>query len=62
VESEHVAQDERGALAGREQLQRGDERQRDRFQQLVPGFGPGCAVGEPFEQGIGVGLKPEHLA
>ena len=55
VESEDVAEDEDGALTGRQQLQGGDEGQRDGFQGLKPGVRSGCAVGEPLEQDVGVG-------
>ena len=62
AEPEDVAQDEDGALAGRQELQRGDERQRDGLAGLVPGLGAGRAVGEPLEEEVRVGLEPDHLA
>ena len=62
VESQHVAEDEDGALAGRQQLQGGDEGERDRFHRLVPRFRTGCAVGETLEQGVRVRFEPEQVA
>ena len=62
MESEDVAEDEDGALTGRQQLQGGDEGQRDGFQGLKPGVGSGCTVGEPLQQDVGVRLEPERLA
>jgi len=40
VESEHIAQDEHGNLAGRQDLKGGHEGQGDGFGLLVPGLGP----------------------
>jgi hypothetical protein len=59
-EPEHVAQDQRRPLAGRQVLQRGDERQLDRFPLLVPGVRPGESVGNA-EPSVGVGLDPGRL-
>jgi hypothetical protein len=62
VEPEHVAQHERGRLAGRHALQGGDEGQFDRLGGLVAGLWARCGVGDAFEQVIGVGLQPCDLA
>ena len=43
-EAQHVAQDQHRALARRQVLQRGDERELDRLALLVAGLGPGAAV------------------
>src|SRR5215831_3035817 len=61
-EPEDVAQDEHGALAGRQQLQGGHEGQRDGLGGLVAGLGAGRGVGQPLQQHVGVGLEPGHLA
>jgi hypothetical protein len=61
-EVEHVAQDQGSALPRREELQRRDERERDRFAGLVAGLRPGCRVGEVGEQHVGVGAQPDHFA
>ena len=42
-EAEHVAQDQHGALARRQVLQRGDERELDALALLVAGLGPASA-------------------
>ena len=55
-EAEHVAQDEHGPLPGRQQLQGGDEGQRDRLAGLVPGLRVRARVGQPLEQDVRVGL------
>ena len=44
VVADYVAQDENGALAGRQQLQGSHERQRDGLGGLVPGLGAGRVV------------------
>ena len=62
VEAEDVAQDERGALTGRQQLQGGDEGQRNRLPGLVPGLRAGLAVGYAVQEDIGTGLEPDHFA
>ena len=61
-EAEHVAQHERGGLAGRHALQAGDERQLDRLGWLVAGIGARSGVGDAVEQGVGIGLQPGDLA
>jgi hypothetical protein len=61
-EAEDVAQHERGRLAGRHALQAGDEGQLDCLAGLVAGMGPGCGVGDPFQQAVGVRLQPGDLA
>src|SRR5262249_38977881 len=56
-EAEHVAQDEDGYLAGRQQLQSRDEGQGDGLGLLVAGFGA-----EGGGQGrVGEGLEPDDL-
>ena len=61
AEPEDVVQDEDGALAGRQELQRGDERQRDGLGGRKPRPGPGRAVGEPLEEDVRAGLEPDQL-
>jgi hypothetical protein len=62
VVAEHVAQDQDRALAGRQQLKRGYERQRDRFAGLVAGLRAGRAVRQLVQEGVRVGLEPDDLA
>src|SRR5216684_9151706 len=62
VEPQHVAQDQHGTLAGRQQLQRGHEGQRDGFPGLEPRLRPGGCVHELIEEEVRIGLEPEHLA
>ena len=62
AEAEHVAQHECRALAGRQPLQRDDERKLDRLPGLVARRRPGGAVGDVLEQDVGVGLEPDRLA
>ena len=50
AEAEHVAQHQDGALPGRQELQRGDERQRDRLPGLVAGLRAGSGVGQLVQQ------------
>ena len=57
---EHVAQDQHGALARRQVLQRGDERQLDALALLVARLGPGDAVAEA-QALVGVGLDPHRF-
>ena len=59
---EHVAQHQHRPLAGRDPLQAGDEGEADRLLGLVAGVGPLCPVGQPLEQGVGIGLEPDRLA
>ena len=59
-EAEHLAQDQHGALVGRQVLERGDERQLDALALLVAGLGAGEPVLEP-EVLVGVGLDPHRL-
>ena len=61
-EAEHVAQDERSALPGRQDLESGDERQRDGLARLVPGLRPRRGVRHAVQQAVRVGLQPGHLA
>ena len=51
-----------GDEARRQQLDRGDEGQRDRFVRLVPGLGPRFGAGKAFKQVIGAGFEPGDLA
>ena len=62
AESEHIAQQQHGALVRGEQLDGGDERQRDRLAGLVTGLGPGRLIREPLQQHVRIGLQPQHLA
>ena len=59
--AEHVAEDQRGPLAGRQHLQGGQERQLDRL--ALDDDGVGLVVGrrDLVEQPVGVGLQPRHL-
>ena len=59
-ETEHVAQDQHGTLAGRQVLQRRDECQLDALPLLETGLGSRVAVRDP-ELLIGVGLDPHGL-
>ena len=61
-EPQHVAKHEHGALAGREAMKRGEERERYRLAGLVAGLRTGRAVDDAFEQRVGIGLEPQHLA
>ena len=57
AEPEHVAEDERGELAGRQELQGGHEGQRDRFALLVAGLRAGRRVDGTLEEGVRVRLS-----
>ena len=59
-ESEHLAQDQDGALVGGEQLEGRDERELDRLALLVARVGRGVAVLDA-EGLVGVGLDPDRL-
>ena len=59
-EAQHLAQDERGALVGRQVLERRHEGQLDALAALVAGLGGGAAVDEP-ELLVGIGLDPRRL-
>ena len=61
MEPQHIAQDDGGPPARRQQLQGGDEGERDRFPGLIPGLRAGCAVSEPRQQVVRVGLEPGQL-
>jgi hypothetical protein len=61
VVAEHVAQHERGALAGRQVLEGDDERELDGLPGLVARLGLLGAVGDLLEQHVGVGLNPDRL-
>jgi len=61
AEAEHVAEDQGSALAGRQQLQSGDEGQGDRLAGLITRLGAGLAVGDAVQQEVGVGLLPRIL-
>ena len=56
--AQNVAQHEYGALARRQQLQGGDERERDGLGGLVAGLRTGRLVDEVVEQDVGVGFQP----
>ena len=60
-EPQHVAKHEDGALAGREAMKRGEERERYRLTGLVAGLRTGRAVDDPFEQRVGIRFEPAHL-
>jgi hypothetical protein len=62
AEGEHVAQDEHGALARRQSLQPGNEREPDRLPRLVASLGLLQAIGHAFEQDVREGLEPDRLA
>ena len=59
-EAEHLAQDERGALARRQELQGDDEGQLDALALLVARVGSGAlvALGRAL---VGIGLDPDRL-
>ncbi len=61
-EPEDVAQDQGGPLAGRQQLQGGDEGQGDRLAGLDAGLGTWLLVGDALQEQVGVGLEPGDLA
>jgi hypothetical protein len=61
-EPQHVAEHEHGALARREAMERGEESERYRLAGLVAGLRTCCAVDDAFEQRVGIGLEPQHLA
>jgi hypothetical protein len=61
-ESEDVAQDEDGELAGRQGLEGGDEGQGDGFGLLVAGFGAERHVDSPLHEGVGKWFEPYGLA
>src|SRR5581483_12472074 len=61
-EPEHVAEHEHGALAGREAMKRGEERERYRLAGLVAGLRTGRAVDDAFEERVRIRLEPQHLA
>ena len=58
AKAEHVAEHERGPLAGWQVLQRGHECETDCLSRLVAGLRSGSSVREPLEQDVGVGLEP----
>jgi len=62
VESEHIAQDEHGNLAGRQDLKGGHEGQGDGFGLLVPGLGPGRRPGDVLQERVRERLEPGDLA
>ena len=43
-------------------MKRSEERERYRLVGLVAGFRTGRAVDGAFEQRVGIGLEPQHLA
>src|SRR6202012_1857284 len=61
VEAEDVAEKQDGALAWRELLQGGDERELDGLPGLVSSIGTRGRIDDPLEQGVRVGLEPRHL-
>src|SRR5919206_468470 len=58
AEAEHLAQDERRALAGRQVLEACRERQPDSFSGLVARLGPRSTIREPCQQCVRVGVEP----
>ena len=62
VESEDVAQDEDGELAGRQDLKGGHEGQGDGFGALVAGFRADRQGDRTFEERVGIRLKPDNFA
>ena len=61
-EPEHVAQDQDRPLPGRQELQGGDEGERDRLSRLEPRLRAWRRFREVLQQYVGVGLEPDHLA
>ncbi len=62
VVSEDVAEDEHGALAGGQDLQRGHEGQGDGLRLFVACLRAERRGDRPFEQGVRIGLEPHDLA
>jgi len=62
VKTQDVAQDEDRDLAGRQHLQRGHERQRDRFGLLIDGLRAARHIDRTVEEGVGEWLEPDDLA
>jgi hypothetical protein len=62
AEAEHVTQHDDGALAGRQQLQRRDERQGDRLGGLVPCLRSRLGAGQLIEQQVWIRFEPGHVA
>jgi len=62
VEPEHIAQDEHGELARRQDLKSGHERQGDRLGLFVPSLGSERHVHHILEKGVGEGFEPDDLA
>jgi hypothetical protein len=62
AEPEDVTENEDCALSRRQELQGGDEGQRDGRSCLVARFGAEPAVGNSVEEDVGVGLEPHQLA
>ena len=60
--AEHVAQDEHGELAGRQELERGHERQGDGLRLFGAGLRPGRCGRRTREERVGVRLEPHDLA
>jgi hypothetical protein len=58
---EHVTQDQHRALGARQQLERGDEGQRDALPPVDDGSRVVVGAGEPVEQRVRVGLQPGHV-
>src|SRR4029453_18917809 len=58
-EAEHVAQDQHGALAAREVLERRDERELDRLALLVASVGRGIPAGEA-DALVRIGVDPDR--
>jgi hypothetical protein len=62
VESEDVAQDEHGELAGRQELQGGHEGQGDCFGLLVARLRAGWHLDSTLQESVGKRLQPYDLA
>src|SRR5215831_5059724 len=62
AEPENVAQDQDRPLPGRQELQGGDEGERDRLSRLIPRLRARRRFGELLQQHVGIRLEPNHLA
>src|SRR5438105_22553 len=62
MEAKHFSQNVDGPLAGRQQLQRGDERERDGLGRLIVRLRPRCSIGDTIDERVRTRFDPQHLA
>src|SRR5438477_5077298 len=62
MEAKHISQNVDGPLAGRQQLQRGDEREGDCLGCLIVRLRPRRSIGDTIDEGIWIRFYPQHLA